>query len=48
MVNLELWNKVRKEKKITLANLSETTEISLSTLKEIFERKQPCEIYILC
>ena len=36
MVDLNLWNTVRKQKKITLSKLAEMTEISLSTLKEIF------------
>ena len=36
MVDLNLWNTVRKSKKITLSKLAEMTEISLSTLKEIF------------
>ena len=36
MVNLELWNKTRKQKKITLTDLSQLTGIALSTIKEIF------------
>ena len=36
MVNLELWNAKRKQLKISLVQLSEITEISISTIKDIF------------
>lgn len=36
MLNLQLWNTTRKEKKLTLADLSQETGIALSTIKEIF------------
>ena len=36
MVNLELWNNQRKKMKISLATLAEQTEISISTIKDIF------------
>lgn len=39
MLNLELWNKTRKEQKITLDILSEKSGIALSTIKEIFRGK---------
>ena len=39
MLNIELWNKKRKEQKITLDILSEKSGIALSTIKEIFRGK---------
>jgi transcriptional regulator with XRE-family HTH domain len=36
MVNIELWKKAKKEKKLSLMDLSNLTEISISTLKDIF------------
>jgi transcriptional regulator with XRE-family HTH domain len=36
MVNLELWKSKRKEQKISLAELASMTDISISTLKDIF------------
>ena len=39
MVNVELWNSIRKQKKITLDDLSKSTGISISTLKDIFRGK---------
>ena len=39
MLNLELWNKTRKEQKITLDILSKKSGIALSTIKEIFRGK---------
>jgi transcriptional regulator with XRE-family HTH domain len=39
MLNIALWNKTRKEQKITLEILAEKSGIALSTLKEIFRGK---------
>lgn len=39
MLNIALWNKTRKEQKITLEILSEKSGIALSTIKEIFRGK---------
>lgn len=39
MVNIKLWNEKRKEQNITLDELSKMTEISISTLKDIFRGK---------
>ena len=36
MVDLALWNAKRKELKMSLATLAEITEISISTIKDIF------------
>ena len=39
MLNIELWNKVRKESRITLEELAQKTGISISTMKDIFRGK---------
>ncbi len=39
MLNIELWNKVRKERRITLEELAQKTGISISTMKDIFRGK---------
>lgn len=39
MVNIEAWNKARKQKKITLDDLAKQTAISISTIKDIFRGK---------
>lgn len=36
MLNIELWNKKRKEEKMTLEILSQKSDIPLNTLKNIF------------
>ena len=39
MVNIETWNKARKQKGITLDDLAKQTDISISTIKDIFRGK---------
>lgn len=39
MVNIEAWNKERKRKGITLDDLAKQTDISISTIKDIFRGK---------
>ena len=39
MINIELWNKARKEQGITLEALAQKTDISISTIKDIFRGK---------
>lgn len=41
MINIELWNQRRKELKISLLALSQKTEISISTIKDIFRGATP-------
>ena len=36
MINLELWNAKRRELKKSLADIAKETEISISTIKDIF------------
>ena len=36
MLNLELWNTERKKKKLTLADIAKISNISISTIKDIF------------
>lgn len=36
MINLELWNAKRRELKKSLADIATETEISISTIKDIF------------
>ena len=36
MLNLELWNTQRKKLKLTLADIAEQSQISISTIKDIF------------
>ena len=39
MLDLNLWNATRKKMKITLADIAEKTQISISTIKDIFRGK---------
>lgn len=39
MVNIETWNKARKRKGLTLDDLAKQTDISISTIKDIFRGK---------
>ena len=39
MIDIERWNTIRKKNRITLEELSQKTEISISTLKDIFRGK---------
>ena len=36
MLNLELWNTQRKKLKLTLADIAEQSQVSISTIKDIF------------
>lgn len=36
MLNLELWNTQRKKMKLTLADIADISNISISTIKDIF------------
>ena len=40
-MNLELWKKIKKEKKLTLQEISNLSEIPKRTIEDIFSGKTP-------
>lgn len=41
MIDIDLWNRRRKELKLSLYDIAEATQIGISTIKDIFRGKRP-------